>query len=63
MKKADFIELLKDSTDRMDKGAIRFDFSCLLDSLHRDGEITDNQAQSWVLTDAELKSIYIKSSK
>lgn len=63
MKKADFIELLKDFTDRTDKGAIRSDFSYLLDSLHRDEEITDSQARNWVLTDSELKSIYIKSSK
>jgi len=61
MKKADFIELLKDSTDRSDKGAIRCDFSFLLDSLHSDREITDNQVQNWILTDTDMKKIYIKS--
>lgn len=62
MKKAEFIEMLKDSTDRTDKGAIRADFSMLIDSLHRDGQLTDAQAQNWILTDKELKKLFIKEA-
>lgn len=45
-----------------DKGAIRFLFCSMLDNYSKDGLITDNQAQNWILTQRELNKL-IKISK
>lgn len=61
MRKADFIAnikgIVKNGCIDYNKSDIRFLFHDYKDILHRDGVISDNQAQSWILTEKELKNI------
>ena len=61
MRKADFIAnikgIVKSGCIDYNKSDIRFLFNDYKDILHRDGAITNNQAQNWILTQRELNSI------
>ena len=63
MTKKNYIELIKElvceepSLFRNDIPAINMLFNKTKDSLHKDGDITDNQVQNWILTYIELRSI------
>ena len=61
MRKADFIAnikgIVKSGCIDYNQSDIRFLFNDYKDILHRDGAITNNQVQNWILTQRELKSI------
>jgi len=59
MKKQEFINYLFTIVDenkelfKNDVPALDYEFNVLKDSLHKDGVITDNQVQNWILTKKE----------
>jgi polyhydroxyalkanoate synthesis regulator phasin len=63
MKKIETIEMIKEiislnkETYNHDKPAIRETYNNMIDSLNKDGSLTDNQADRFYLLDRELKQL------